>query len=473
MIRRILSYVGSHAWAIEERSFEMWRDIFLSKLEGGNIGDITLYDMKEQSEEETASAKDKGTAIIPIHGTLLSRNAVFSSGRSYSSIREDIQAALNDDSVSNILLDIDSPGGSVSGLYSLGEFIKEANKQKPIVSYSDGMVASAAYWIASATSKIVVSPTADIGSIGVLSMHTDASKFDEKIGIKRTYIYSGKYKAMGNSAEPLNSESKKYIQGLLDKAYSVFLEEVSENRSLSMDNYESWAEGRVFIAKDALSLGLIDGIGTMDVLYSGSEIETFDKAAAAVVPSIEEGTVTTKDLTEEMMTFDPKKYEGDAAFQKYTEGIEAKVKAESQAKVEALQAQLSGAENNNKELEERVMRLEAKAEKEAALRIEAALKAQADEIFDHKMSNSNVPEKLHGKVRKQLNHSDFVAEGALDQDGWANAVAEELKDWEAVYEDKSLVLGSSSSKKAIADSNDNDILDKEADTLINLLGPTQ
>lgn len=474
MIKRILSYVGNNAWALDERTFQMWQGLFLTKLQSGDISDIHLYSEDSKAEQGGKDTEKAGNvAVIPIHGTLMGRNSVFSSARTYPSIKADIQEALDDDSFDRIVLDIDSPGGGVSGLYQLGDFIKQAKQIKPIDAYTDGVTASAAYWIASCADRIFASPTSDIGSIGVLSMHVDMSKADEMEGIKRTYIYSGKFKAMGNVAEPLTAEAKKYMQNLLDKAYSVFLEEVSENRGLSLSDYENWAEGKIFIAEEAQKLELIDGIGTLDTLLN-SETQVSDSKVASA-PSSLEGIETYKDLTEENMTFDPKKYEGDAAFQQYMEGIKSQAVAESDQQVKKLEQQLASAQGNSKEMEARVQKLEATLEKQEALRKEATLKARADGIFNEMVAETSVPENLHDKARKMLNHNEHVAEGVLNDETWRKAVSDELKDWASVYEDKSLVLGSSTSTKSAGGSGsvDPSVYDKEADTLMEMMGLNQ
>lgn len=456
MIKRLISYVANNAWAMDEKTFSLLMDIFQTKLEGGDISALELYGDKSD-KEACAAAGD--VAVVPVYGTLLSRSGFFISGTSYKDIEANIQEALDDESVSSIVLDIDSPGGSVAGVYQLGEFIKQASKVKPIYSYTDGTMASAAYWIAAATDKIFASPTADVGSIGVLSVHIDRSKQYEEEGIKKTYIYSGKYKAMGNDTGPLDDEGKKYIQSILDKSYEAFLEHVATERGLSMDGYKDWAEGRVYGGREALDLGMIDGIGTMKDLFGSSDI-----GVAAKAPSSQEGVMTTKDQ-EEKMTFDPKKYEGDATFQSFVEGVKAEAKADAETK-------LASAQKANSELEDRVSKMEAELEKQAILRRESALKAEADAIFSEKFASSNVPESMMGKVRKMLDHKQCVVEGSLDKEAWSEAIATELKDWQSVYE--SPVQGSSSVQKSAAGAGSDEMKEvhEAADEMRNILGIT-
>jgi ClpP class serine protease len=115
-------------------------------------------------------------AIIPIHGLLTKRSELFDSffgTTSYEEIHELISSAIEDASVRSILLEIDSPGGEVSGLFDLVDFIYESRELKPIYAIANDHAFSAAYGIASAASKIFVNRTSGVGSIGVIATHVD------------------------------------------------------------------------------------------------------------------------------------------------------------------------------------------------------------------------------------------------------------------------------------------------------------
>ena len=138
-----------------------------------------------------------GVAIIPIHGLLTKRAEFFSSLMgitSYDDIFSAISDAIDDEKVEKILLDIDSSGGEVGGLFDLVDFIFNSRNQKPIYSVANDYACSAAYAIASATSHIFVNRTSCVGSIGVIATHLDVSEADKKAGLKYTTIFAGEKK---------------------------------------------------------------------------------------------------------------------------------------------------------------------------------------------------------------------------------------------------------------------------------------
>ena len=218
-------------------------------------------------------------AIISVHGTLLKRIPFpLSSLSGLASMREVgelVNRADNDQSVDAIVLDIDSPGGTVDGTAELAGIV--AGTKKPVIAYVDGLAASAAYWIASQTDAIVLSSeTAEVGSIGVVVMHVDRSGADAKAGIKRTYITAGKYKRIGNDAEPLADDAKEYISERLDIVYRLFVASVAKGRGTTEESVLSdMADGRIFLGSEAIGRGMVDSIGT----FSGA-VEMAASAAA-------------------------------------------------------------------------------------------------------------------------------------------------------------------------------------------------
>jgi hypothetical protein len=124
------------------------------------------------------------------------------------------------------------------------------------------MMASAAYWIGSAADVVFAEKTAILGSIGVLRIHIDHSEMEKKAGVKTTYLTAGKYKALGNDAEPLSNQARDVFQAELDYIYSIFVDTVARNRERPTDAVLSnMADGKIFIGYQALDSGLVDNIG--------------------------------------------------------------------------------------------------------------------------------------------------------------------------------------------------------------------
>ena len=220
-----------------------------------------------------------GVAVIPITGTITKGRSFWSflyGGGNLQRLTLAVNNALVDPKVSAILLDIDSPGGTVSGTEAFGDLVYSARQIKPVVAFGNGMVASAAYWIGSGANTVIVEKTADVGSIGVLYVHWDTSKEDEMFGWKRTLITAGEFKGVGNDMAPLSQRDRDIIQAELDTIYTIFIETVARNRNVSAETVRSdMADGRIFIGQQAVDAGLADRVGAFqDALSTARELAT-------------------------------------------------------------------------------------------------------------------------------------------------------------------------------------------------------
>ena len=205
-----------------------------------------------------------GIAIIPIHGLLTKRTEFFSalmSTTSYEDIFDAISSAIEDEKVERILLDIDSPGGEVSGLFDLVDFIFNSRNQKPIYSVANDYACSAAYAIASATEKIFVTRTSCVGSIGVIATHLDVSEADKKDGIKFTTVYAGDKKNDLSPHEPLSENAIKDLQAEVDRLYDIFVATVSRNRYLSESKIRK-TQAATYFGQNAVIAGLADELSS-------------------------------------------------------------------------------------------------------------------------------------------------------------------------------------------------------------------
>ncbi|MCL4503056.1 MAG: S49 family peptidase [Deltaproteobacteria bacterium] len=216
--------------------------------------------------EESYQVQD-GVAVIPVYGVLDKRMNMFSAmsgGTSYELLGQQIQQALADPNVSAIVLDVESPGGSVDGVKTVADQILAARGQKPLVAFANGQMTSAAYWIGSAADQVMANDTAMVGSLGVRMVHRDLSAQDAQKGIKRTVIYAGKYKNVGSDAEPLSEEDHQVLQARADTLYQLFLDGVARNRGQDPAVvHQEMGDGKIFIGQAAQAAGLVDQIGEM------------------------------------------------------------------------------------------------------------------------------------------------------------------------------------------------------------------
>lgn len=207
-------------------------------------------------------------AILPVYGVISGRADMFtqmSGGTSVQRLQTTFLDAVDDDNVTAIVLDIDSPGGSTDLIPELAATIRGARGKKPLVAVANTRAASAAYWIGAQADELVVTPSGDVGSIGVFAAHSDLSGAQEKLGVKTTLISAGKFKTEGNPYEPLSDEARASIQATVDEYYDAFVGDVAKGRRVSVQTVrEQYGQGRMLTAEKALTAGMVDRVETLE-----------------------------------------------------------------------------------------------------------------------------------------------------------------------------------------------------------------
>jgi len=182
-----------------------------------------------------------------------------------------LQAAAKDQSVTRIVIDVDSPGGAVAGVPELAAEIRAARGAKPITAVANGLAASAAYWLATQADEVVITPSGEVGSIGVFAAHIDMSRALDQAGITPTLISAGKYKTEGNPYQPLSDEARAAIQARVDDFYGMFVKDVAKGRGVSVDAVRfTFGEGRTVGARQAVDLGMADRVATLAEVLRGA-----------------------------------------------------------------------------------------------------------------------------------------------------------------------------------------------------------
>ncbi len=212
---------------------------------------------------------DRGVAVIQLDGMLTPKPTILGrifGGTSTQWVTEQVNAAIRNPVVTGIILAIDSPGGSVFGTAELAATVFDAAQKKPIVTHSDGWLASAAYWIGAAANAVYMSgPTVQVGSIGVVMART----YDPEAAKDTTEIFAGRYKQYTSSHGAPTKEALAYLQTQVDYLYSVFVEAVATFRGVAPDHVAAhMAEGRMFIGSQAIDAGLVDGIISLGALVN-------------------------------------------------------------------------------------------------------------------------------------------------------------------------------------------------------------
>ena len=319
---RIYNAICSVPWMIQPEKLEAFMDLLVLRIEGGHLSpediagrtehprkdasrDVVLYALDDEEVEASFQAADrpgknsaKNIAVIPVYGVIMHRPSMeISSGGGFNlqQFRGQLRGAMENPSVSAIVLDVDSPGGTVDGVEEMAKEIYQARGQKKIVAVANTLAASAAYYLASSAEELAVTPSGEVGSIGVYTLHQDLTAAYDQKGVKNTLIKAGKYKAEGNPWSPLDEESMTSIQRHIDAHYDMFTRAVARNRGVGVESVRSgFGEGRTVMAKEAVKLGMADKVATLDeVLKSlGSKGRKTDKSmhGEAENPSIQAGS---------------------------------------------------------------------------------------------------------------------------------------------------------------------------------------
>ena len=225
---------------------------------------------REARRQTATSVSGGGIAVLPLYGVITQRGNMIEDVSGPGSVSTQkfaaaLRQALADESVSQILIDIDSPGGSVYGVAELADEIVAARAQKPIIAIANSLAASAAYWIGCSASEFYVTPGGEVGSIGVWQAHFDYSQALAAEGVTPTLISAGTYKVEGNPYAPLEPEAQAFMQSRVDDYYLAFCKGVARGRDVPIARVRnSMGQGRVLGADAAIEQGMIDGAITLE-----------------------------------------------------------------------------------------------------------------------------------------------------------------------------------------------------------------
>ena len=265
-----LSDLLAGPWALAPDKLHELQAIYAAHL-AGEVPDLAAIEArigKPLANKPAAYEVVDSVAVLPVSGVLAPKANMFmqiSGGMSMQMMMKEFMAALDDPSVRSIILHLDTPGGSTLTTPEFAALIQSAQARKPVVSFSDGVMASAGVWIGSAAQGVYISgPTVQVGSIGVVAGHRDVSKAEERMGIKTTEITAGRYKRIASGYEPLTQEGRAHIQEMVDYMYSLFVDDVAAHYQVTSEKVlTDMADGRVFTGQQAISAGLVDGMASL------------------------------------------------------------------------------------------------------------------------------------------------------------------------------------------------------------------
>ena len=210
-----------------------------------------------------SNASPGSIAVLSLSG-VITQHPDYMGDSNLDDFMADFMSAMNDPTVSSLLISIDSPGGSVYGTQEASDMMIAMRGKKPVVAFANSLAASAAYWLGCCASEFYCTPSGEVGSIGVWQAHMEISAMLQNAGIKTTIISAGKYKIEGNPYQPLDDDAQQFMQSRVDDYYNAFVSCVASARNVSTDFVKTnMGQGRVLGAQDALKNKMIDGILTM------------------------------------------------------------------------------------------------------------------------------------------------------------------------------------------------------------------
>lgn len=304
----ILSSLASQFWALEPKYLETMSSV-LHRWSAGVDASADVLAEVEAAQAARATRKAAvanlggGIAVLGLYGLISQRASMVdgmsgSGGTSVEKFTQGFREAMADDTVGGIIIDIDSPGGSVAGIQDLWDEIMGARGVKPVYGLVNSLCASAAYWIGSACAQIYSVQGSQVGSIGVYTQHVDASEAMKMEGLNATYISAGKYKVEGNQYGPMSAEGLAFTQSQIDAYYTMFTGAVAKGRGAPIGQVrDGMGQGRCLMAADGLAAGMVDGIDTFDGV-----VKRMSKAMKASGAS---ATVTLADPIAEAAPIEP------------------------------------------------------------------------------------------------------------------------------------------------------------------------
>jgi capsid assembly protease len=233
--------INSHNSALEPRSF--------------------FFDVP--SEPAPEFQQSGSVAVIPIKGAIVRDVTDYQRGygfTGYNDISNMLDLAVNDSTISSIVLDVDSPGGSAVGMIEAAKEISAANSIKPIIAHTSGLMASAAYGLSAGASMVYATESAMVGSVGTVLQFMDVSEAFERQGLKIETIKSGEHKGVGAFGARLTDEQRSALQDHVDELGASFRGFVTDHRP---GVAQGTMDGRAFTGATGKALGLVDSVASL------------------------------------------------------------------------------------------------------------------------------------------------------------------------------------------------------------------
>ena len=268
----LLSWASAETWAMEQRALEAMTAQLVALAQGQPMALQAAVTPRPRSV--VPGAAEASIAVIPVVGVLSYRPGPFSSlfgGTTMVDLIAEVNVAAAASRVKAILMLFDSPGGVASGQLEAAAAIRAARNKKPVIAMIDPLAASAAFWLSSQASRVIITPSGNTGSLGVFALHLSFAEALKQAGIKPTLISSTPEKTEFSPVLKLSDAARAAAQREVDLIFNDFLKDVALGRDLPVSKVRrDFGRGRLVNAKDAVRAGLVDRIGTLNEVLSGT-----------------------------------------------------------------------------------------------------------------------------------------------------------------------------------------------------------
>jgi signal peptide peptidase SppA len=269
MDSRFGRFLAVPAWALHAQHLLAWarlvHGIDLTVRDRRTVAQDRFDDAQEGLEARSSKRVAAGApaiAVLPLVGVVSQRGDMCTA--STSEFAQLVTEAVADPAIKALVLEIDSPGGEVAGTDEAASVVRAARASKPVVAIANSLAASAAYWIASQATEVMVTPSGEVGSIGVYGVHEDLSGALDQAGVKVSFISAGEGKTDGNPYEPLSDQARTDQQARVNDVYGMFCSAVAKGRGVGVEVVRTQWKAKVYGARQAVEMGLANSVGTLD-----------------------------------------------------------------------------------------------------------------------------------------------------------------------------------------------------------------
>jgi signal peptide peptidase SppA len=300
MLEQFAQFAATSVWAMNLSHLRAWARL----ANGIALGrqDLRLIAAENRAVAARAPRSMSGGGrsginilVLPLYGVLSQRGGA--SSASTDQFAAAYQEAVDDNIIDTIILDIDSPGGSVEGLEEAASVIRAGRSTKPVIACVNTMACSGAYYLAAQATEVIASPSSSVGSCGVYAVHEDFSKALDQDGVKVTFISAGDGKTDGNPAEPLSDSGRAALQEAVNRHYAMFTAAVGRGRRVGVDRVRLDWRAKVYGAKEAVDNGMADQVGTLsDAISRAVSLASPRGARAAAAAGYPRATLTAGEL---------------------------------------------------------------------------------------------------------------------------------------------------------------------------------